>query len=285
MHDLMLRRYAFERFLVRLAESKYRESFVLKGAMALIAVTGSFNRPTRDMDMLGLEALEVEEAIEVLREIAAVDPKQADGLTFVVDSFAAEVINSTHEEPGTRITGYAYLGGVRIPLKIEISHGHLVTPAPMDMDYPTVLGGTSSANILCYTRETMLSEKFEAICSLGTHTSRFKDFYDIRELSRKLEFDGVVAAEAFRRTFTKRETPIPAGSPSAFAPEFFELGDRGWKAFLRKQGIKDDQSFAEVVAEIEPFVTAIAGMALNNRPLARWTPGAGWASEPIVDLA
>lgn len=278
MHDLILRRYAFERFLVRLGESKHRESFVLKGAMALIAVTGSFDRPTRDMDMLGLLALDAEEARVVLAEIAATTPSEDDGLRFDVESFTADIINAATEEPGTKVTGYAYLGSVRIPLKIEISHGHLVTPHPVDMEYPTVLGGTQSASILCYTKETMLAEKFEAVCSLGTHTSRFKDFYDIRELSRKLEFDGSVAAEAFRRTFAKRETAIPAADPVAFDVSFREAGDRGWKGFLRKQGIRDEQSFADLVEEIRPFVMGIAAFARGDQPQF-WSPDEGWAGK------
>lgn len=280
MHDLILRRYAFERFLVRLGETRHRDSFVLKGAMALIAVTGTFDRPTRDMDMLGLDSLELNEALQVLRDIAASEPAEPDGLTFDAEGFAAEIINSTHDEPGTKITGYAYLGNVRIPLKIEISHGHLVTPDPLDMEYPTVLGGTTPAHILCYTPETMLAEKTESLVALGVTTSRFKDFFDIRELSRKLEFDGVQTANAFRRTFTKRETLIPTSSPRAFQPSFFEQGDRGWKSFLRKHTLHDDASFADVVAEIDPFVTPILVAAATSVMPGRWVPGEGWTVAP-----
>jgi hypothetical protein len=38
-HDLLIRRYVFERFLVRMAKSEWRDRMVLKGAMALVAVT------------------------------------------------------------------------------------------------------------------------------------------------------------------------------------------------------------------------------------------------------
>lgn len=42
------------------------------------------------------------------------------------------------------------------------------------------------------------------VVSLGTHPSDFKDFYDVRELSRKIPFQGAEAAVAFRATFDRR---------------------------------------------------------------------------------
>ncbi|MGY3582079.1 hypothetical protein ACVIGB_000998 [Bradyrhizobium sp. USDA 4341] len=41
-HELLTRRCVFERFLARLAHSALRDRLVLKGAMALVAVTKSF---------------------------------------------------------------------------------------------------------------------------------------------------------------------------------------------------------------------------------------------------
>ena len=61
-HELLTRRYVFERFLARLAHSALRDRLVLKGAMALVAVTKSFGRATRDMDMLGLDRLTAAQA-------------------------------------------------------------------------------------------------------------------------------------------------------------------------------------------------------------------------------
>jgi predicted nucleotidyltransferase component of viral defense system len=51
---LTLMNYAAERFLYRLAQSKYRDRFVLKGAMLFAVRVGAQYRPTRDLDLLGL---------------------------------------------------------------------------------------------------------------------------------------------------------------------------------------------------------------------------------------
>jgi predicted nucleotidyltransferase component of viral defense system len=282
-NELVMRRYVFERFLDRLASSGHRDDLVLKGAMALIAVTDTPNRPTKDMDMLGIKPLSMEEALSLIRHVASIVPAQDDAVEFVPSSFQASVINEASDEPGTRILGEARIGNARIPLKIEISHGQAMTPGAVLMDYPTVLGGMTSPKILVYSKETMLAEKFEAIVSLGTHISRFKDFFDVRQLARKLEFDGGVAAAAFRNTFGNRGTEIPMGEPAAFDPAFaVNDGQRGWTSFLRKQQIKDPATFGEVIDEIRPFVMEIAAMARWDAPERRWTPGQGWSSPQDV---
>jgi hypothetical protein len=50
-HELLMRRYVFERFLLRLSQSTRRDLLILKGAMALVAVTKNFGRARRDLDM------------------------------------------------------------------------------------------------------------------------------------------------------------------------------------------------------------------------------------------
>ncbi|GJD90644.1 hypothetical protein BHAOGJBA_4186 [Methylobacterium hispanicum] len=278
-NELMMRRYVFERFLDRLGSSGHRDELVLKGAMALIAVTQTFGRPTKDMDMLGLNPLSQGDALELIRQVASIAPEHDDAVEFIPSSFKASIINEEAKEPGTRILGEARIGTARIPIKIEISHGQAMTPGAVLMDYPTVLGGMAAPKVLVYSKETMLAEKFEAVVSLGTHISRFKDFYDIRQLARRLEFDGSVAATAFRNTFGNRGTDIPAAEPAAFAPAFAAVaGQRGWSSFLHKQVIKDPATFGEVIDEIRPFVMEVAAMARGDAPVRNWAPGGGWSS-------
>jgi hypothetical protein len=139
--------------------------------------------------------------------------------------------------------------------------------------------------VLCYSAETILAEKFEAICSLGTFNSRFKDFYDIREISRRVDFDGAIAAEAFRNTFSRRGTALPSENPASFQPDFEAIGERGWRAFQRRQGFVDAQSFAELVAEITPLVMGVVSLAKGQEGLPYWKPGNGWVNAPRPDDA
>lgn len=88
---LTLMNYAAERFLYRLAQSKYRDRFVLKGAMLFAVRVGAQYRPTRDLDLLGLgEASEAAVATAV-RDIATTKVDD-DGVVFDVDGLEVHAI-------------------------------------------------------------------------------------------------------------------------------------------------------------------------------------------------
>ena len=48
--QVILQNYMFERLLVRLSASEYKEKFVLKGGMLVAAIIGLDNRATMDLD-------------------------------------------------------------------------------------------------------------------------------------------------------------------------------------------------------------------------------------------
>ena len=48
--QVILQNYMFERLLVRLSASDYKEKFVLKGGMLVAAIVGLDNRATMDLD-------------------------------------------------------------------------------------------------------------------------------------------------------------------------------------------------------------------------------------------
>ena len=63
-------------------------------------------------------------------------------------------------------------------------------------------------SLLCYSRESTIAEKFEAMIKLGHLNSRMKDFYDIWVLSRQFPFALNNLAEAVRLTFKQRGTEL-----------------------------------------------------------------------------
>ncbi|WP_212108471.1 nucleotidyl transferase AbiEii/AbiGii toxin family protein [Bradyrhizobium japonicum] len=190
-HQAAATRYVFERFLVRLGECEvWNKRLVLKGAMALIGVTQDHQRTTTDIDVWAIDKLTREEAIEAFKAIASVTPSDADPVTFNLDTLKVESINTKADEPGHQITCEARIGNKRLKFKLEISHGHVCTPKLVMMTYPTVLDGHAPAKIMAYNAETMLAEKVHAIVSLGTHTSRYNDFYDVALIMKKCDLDG-----------------------------------------------------------------------------------------------
>jgi hypothetical protein len=82
--------------------------------------------------MLGLEALTASQALDLVRTIAMADPGDPDAIVFQASDFSVLPINIAEEEQGHQISGVARIGSMQVPLKIEISHGHVVSPAPTD---------------------------------------------------------------------------------------------------------------------------------------------------------
>jgi len=92
----------------------------------------------------------------------------------------------------------ARLANARIPLQIDVGFGDVITPEPVEIDYPTMLA-FPKAKMRAYSKETVVAEKFEAIVKLGMANSRMKDFYDLWVMAGRFEFAGPVFAKPFRR--------------------------------------------------------------------------------------
>src|SRR3979411_1420828 len=75
--DLLLTRYTLERLLYRLSSTKYRERFVLKGAMLMTTWFADPHRPTRDLDLLGFGDADPDAMVKVFREICSVQVDDA----------------------------------------------------------------------------------------------------------------------------------------------------------------------------------------------------------------
>jgi hypothetical protein len=89
--------------------------------------------------------------------------------------------------------------------------------------------------LLCYSRESAIAEKFEAMLKLRELNSRMKDFYDIWLLSRQFGFDGETLSEAIKLTLEQRGTELP-DEIVAFSQEFITAKRIQWKAFRKKLG-------------------------------------------------
>lgn len=277
-HEMLLRRYAFDRFLHRMMASQEQGKLVLKGAMALYAYSKELLRPSKDIDFLG-NAITPENVLPIVTAIASTPPDEDDGIEFDIDTFIAEPIQVKDEESGTRVTGIARMGNIRIPLKIEVSFGHLVTPEPNFVTIPTIIPGEREIKVLAYTRETILAEKFQTVIVRGVGNTRIKDFFDIRALQRTQFLDGEVVVAAFEATFGRRETTIPDAPPPAFQEDFIrDSGTRAWANFLKKSGIQEKTDFHSVIEEIEPFCMGFAEMARGVRNVEDWTPGEGFTA-------
>lgn len=135
--ELLLVRYTLERLLYRLGRSKYRERFILKGAMLqTLWLTDPF-RPTRDLDLLGFGESDIESIKSAFSEILSV--ADDDGIVFDIESLSVETIRQETEYGGLRLETTAQLAGARVKVQIDVGFGDAVTPDAAEIEYPVLL--------------------------------------------------------------------------------------------------------------------------------------------------
>lgn len=247
--NLVLTRYAVERFLYRLSRSPHAERFVLKGALLLLAWLGETLRPTRDADLLGFGDLPDEELLRIFREVCGVQV-EPDAATFDAGSVAVEPIREGDAYGGRRITIRGNIGSARVMVQADIGIGDAVTPAPQWFEYPSLLG-FPKPRLRAYPRETVLAEKLHAMVLFGLRNSRMKDYFDVHALLREGELDARHLARAIASTFERRRTDLPEGVPTGLSDAFSADPGRQaqWRAFLEKNRLQGPH-LPEVVSGI-----------------------------------
>lgn len=250
--NLTLNRYGLERFLYRLSISPAREHYWLKGALLFDLWFDAPHRATRDADFLGFGPADADAVRKALAEVCRIEAP--DAMTFDPDSIAIEEIRDDARYGGLRVRIKGLLGRTRCALQLDIGYGDAVTPGPQEIEFPTLLADQPPARLRAYPRATVVSEKLEAIVSLGMTNSRMKDYFDLRALAREGAIDRGELASAIAATFARRKTPLPQEVPLGLRDEFArDAGNKLWRAFLGKNRL-DAPSLEEVVAEIRQFV-------------------------------
>ena len=80
----LMRIYMMERFLERVANSQYKDNFIIKGGMLVTAMVGVALRSTMDIDTSIInQNLSAEDARRIVNEIKDID--LGDGVTFLLE--------------------------------------------------------------------------------------------------------------------------------------------------------------------------------------------------------
>ncbi len=182
----LLQYYVMERFLYRLSVSPHASNYMLKGALLLKVWSSLESRSTMDIDMLG-KAKNVDQVLRHVQDILQVKV-EPDGLVFDRESLRAERITKHAGYNGVRVPFWGFLGKAQIRMQIDIGFGDVVYPEPKQEALPCMLDFPAPW-LLCYSPESAIAEKFQAIIYLGSLNSRMKDFYDIWLLSRQFQFE------------------------------------------------------------------------------------------------
>jgi len=272
----LLQYYAMERFLYRLSQSPHSGCFTLKGALMLWAMQGPTSRPTRDIDMLGQTSNDLESILSQVRNIIATEVTD-DGLRFDPDTLKAEAITEDADYQGLRVTFTGFIDNARIPMQLDIGFGDPIFPFPSWLEFPALLD-FPTAQIKCYSPESSVAEKFQAMANLGELNSRMKDFYDVWLLSRQHEFRLENLKGAVERTFRKRGTEIPETNP--FSAAFVDSKQPQWQAFRKRLGQDHvPEAFPEVVKAVAEFLAPVMVGKAAEAPEEIWHPPGPWSRQ------
>ena len=251
-YQTILTRYFQERLLYRMSQTRYRNNFYLKGGALMYAYERFAARPTLDIDFLGNNiSNEGSSIIAAFKEICSV-PFEEDGVIFDVEHITAQNITEFKDYHGIRLSIPVKMDSIAQVLTMDIGFGDVITPSPVNLDFPILLEHLPCANILAYSLETVIAEKMHAIIDLADQSSRMKDYYDLHRILKEEKYDPEVLQEAIIRTFENRHTPYDENT--MFFRKDFGINQQmeaRWKAFMRKITKATDLSFSEVVGFIQ----------------------------------
>jgi len=275
-YQSLLFRYVAERFLFRLGQSKYRDSFILKGAYLLsLTLEKQTYRTTKDIDFLKTGTAEKTELEKALQTICVL-PFPEDAVRFATDSINIQAIREQTAYQGQRAKIAAYIGKARVILQIDIGFGDPVYPSPVTCAVPSLLD-LQGPVVYSYPIETVIAEKLEAIVAISMLTSRMKDFYDLYVVISSKELDYHHVKTALTKTFSRRGTRLPEDLPLVFSDQVFEdaTKKKQWNAFTSKlRNEHASLAFQRVISRLQEFSAPLWGKP--DESIARWIPGQGW---------
>ena len=256
-----------EEFLRRLAGSEYAQNFVLKGGLFIYTLTNFESRATVDVDFLmrGLSN-DLARLDAIIGEILAVDTGN-DFVTFKAGKTQPIAVQRKYHGVSTQIIGC--IKNVRVPFNVDIGVGDVIVPGAQRQAIQTQLDGYDKPEILTYSLESTIAEKFDAILQRFELTGRMKDFYDIYYLSRKFDFDGLKLQTAIQKTLRNRGTAYEKDS----FQRVLALRDDGdmhtkWRYFLRTLG-NPEMAFSSVIGGIETFLLPVWDAISNDIELQK----------------
>ena len=242
--QVILQNYMFERLMVRLSASEYKEKFVLKGGMLVAAIVGLDNRATMDMDTtlknLPLTPEAIRSALETICGIAF-----DDGVSFEIGTISP--IREDDIYGGYRVMLNARFDTIITPLSIDVSTGDAITPHAVQYNFTEIFDDEKSYELWAYNIETVMAEKVETILRRGVFNTRPRDFYDAYILSTTQKFDKAVFTDALQATAAHRGTAQQIADVPAIlqnieeSPKLKTMWDKYRKQFAYAADIEYDQ--------------------------------------------
>lgn len=115
--------------------------------------------------------------VAMIKDICAVSSD--DGIEFLYKRI--EPIREDDGYSNYRARIVALQGKIEAPMKIDLTTGDVITPEAIRHSFKLMFED-GSVDVMAYTLETIIAEKFETVIRRGSTNSRARDFYDLHVL-------------------------------------------------------------------------------------------------------
>ena len=252
--NTLLRLYMYDRFIERLAVSRYRDNFILKGGFYLSTLFGLESRSTNDIDIAIKDANFTKENIErIISAIISIDINDGALISLI------EISNIREEDQygGFRVALNVKVDTIRENFQIDIATGDPITPKPIVYKYHPILGN-SFVNVWSYNVETVIAEKLETILRRAEANSRIRDYYDLYLIYTKGWSDIRVndLRKAIDKTFEKRNYIGNLNETIAILKNSKIIKKR-WDSYKKKYKYANNIDYNQIIKCIEEIIKVI----------------------------
>ena len=251
--NTLLRLYMYDRFIERLAVSKYRDNFILKGGFYLSTLFGLESRSTNDIDTAIKDTNFTKENVEeMIKSIIVIDINDGALINFV------KISNIREEDQygGFRVVLNVKVDTIRENFQIDIATGDPITPKPIVYKYLPILGD-GYINIWSYNIETVIAEKLETILRRAEANSRTRDYYDLYLIYTKgwnnVNFNDL--HKAIDKTLKKNYTGNIEEAIAILKDS--EIIKNRWDSYKKKYEYAKNIDYDKIMQCIEEIVKAI----------------------------
>ena len=252
--NTVFRLYMYDRFIERLAISKYKDNFIIKGGFYLSVLFGVENRATMDIDAAITNASFDEGNIKnMLEEIVSIDIN--DNVILKLTSISS--IRDIDEYGGYRVTIHIKIENIKEVIQIDIATGDPITPGAINYKYLPILAD-EVIYLWTYNIETVLAEKLETILSRAEANSRTRDYYDVYMICEMyLESINIIdLKEAVRKTFEKRKYNGNIIKTLKVIEKSEILLNR-WQSYSTKYNYAREVSYMDVIQSLQTLIRII----------------------------
>jgi len=253
-----MRRFAMERFIVRLNEADNSQKIVLKGGMVwwLRPELAEHARSTYDVDIHLHIPESHEDVVSLFQRAQEIDC--GDGCRYEFKKISK--LEHTGEHEGLRVMIRGYIGSKFVDFHSDIGFGGTrpsnIAPSTFKSMHPRLSDGC----IVMTPPEFVVSEKIHAIAKHGMSNTRLKDYNDLYVLSGFNLNIGELAS-AMETTFSDRDFDIPADASemAGLSEEFAAQNQEQWDRWLVRanRSHKMPTDFKEVVEAVSDFADSI----------------------------